>query len=305
MNLSKDEIGHVRQVSRLFVRELGILEAQNGITLSQCHALVELERHGVLNIKKLAEILHVDASTMSRNVKRLIMQGWVTTTTDRRDRRARLLTLTDAGRDKLQIVDTCSNEMVGQALGRLSISQRQTVEKGLDLYVSALARNRVQSLYRIREIDELDNVYLAEIIRVVLTEFGANRSGFAAVDPETDRMFQTYTKPQSVYFVAHDVDGNVVGGGGLAPLKGGGHNVCELQKMYILSEARGYGLGRRILEACLEKAQEFGFRMVYIETLAEMERARDLYAKNGFKSIAQPMGNTGHDGCNFWMMKVV
>jgi len=305
MELTLNEISHVRQVSRLFVRELGILECRNGITLAQCHALVELERYGVLNIKKMAELLHVDASTMSRNVKRMIGLGWVTTTTDRRDRRARLLTLTDEGRKKLGEVNNSTNSMVKDALGRLSIAQRQTVEKGLDLYVGALAKNRVQAMYSVREIEAGDNLYLAEIIREVLGEFGANRSGFAAVDPETDRMFQSYNQSKSAYFVAVDTDDNVKGGGGLAPLKGGGHNVCEIQKMYLLKDARGYGIGAKLLELCLEKARSFGFRMVYIETMAEMEVARDLYARYGFKSIAQPMGNTGHDGCNFWMMKVL
>ena len=305
MDISTQEISQVRQVSRLFVRELGLLEGRTGITLSQCHTLVELEKYGVLNIKRLAEILNVDASTMSRNVKRMLSMGWVVIATDRRDRRARLLTLTDDGRAKLREVNQNSNELVKAALGRLSVTQRHTVEKGLDLYVDALKKNRVQGMFDIRPIEFEDNPYLAGIIRTVLAEFGANRAGFAGVDPETDSMYQTYTQPRSSYLVVTDHEDRVVGGGGLAPLKGGGQSVCELQKMYLLPEARGYGIGAGIIEASLEKAKEMGFRMVYIETMIEMERARDVYAAFGFKSISAPMGETGHDGCNFWMMKII
>jgi putative acetyltransferase len=36
-----------------------------------------------------------------------------------------------------------------------------------------------------------------------------------------------------------------------------------------------------------------------------MEAARKLYAKNGFLSLEQPMGNTGHYSCNVWMLRKI
>jgi len=304
MIASETDIAHVRQISRVFVRELGLIEGGTGITLAQCHAMVEIDKYGVLNIKRLAEILHVDASTMSRNIKRMISVGWVTTTTDRRDRRAQLLTLTDSGRDKLEEVNESSTRFMSEALDKLSITQRQTVEKGLDLYVTALTRQRVQSLYSIRTIEQADNVYLAGIIRTVLAEFGVNRAAVSRMDPEIDHMHEKFTEDRSTYFVAHSHE-RVVGGAGVAPMKGGGFNVCEIQKMYLLEEARGVGLGARLMEKCLQTAKENGFRMVYIETHSSMEKARDLYAHFGFKSITAPMGINQNDNCNFWMMKVL
>ena len=136
----------------------------------------------------------------------------------------------------------------------------------MDLYLNALTKQRVQSLYNIRTIESSDNLYLAGIIRSVLGEFGANRAGFAAVDPETDRMYEAYNLERCTYFVAHNEE-KVVGGAGIAPLKGGGFNVCELQKMYLLKEARGVGVGARLLEKCLDTAHAMGFRMVYIDSL--------------------------------------
>ena len=43
-----------------------------------------------------------------------------------------------------------------------------------------------------------------------------------------------------------------------------------------------------------------GYRTCYLETLAQMERARDLYERFGFLPLEAPMGDTGHFGCNRW-----
>lgn len=56
--------------------------------------------------------------------------------------------------------------------------------------------------------------------------------------------------PRSAYFVAID-DRRIVGGGGVAPLQGGPHDVCELKKLYLLPEARGRGIGQALLTRCL------------------------------------------------------
>lgn len=304
MELTTSEISYIRHVSRLFVRELGHLEGKNGMTLTQCHILMELEKYGVLNVKKLSELLHVDISTMSRTVKRLIMVGWISMTTDRRDRRARLVALTESGKKKLQEVNSHTNESVKDILTGLTSTERTTVEKGLDIYVNALTKKRIMSEYNIRPIERMDNLYLAGVIRTVLTEYGANKPGFAYVDPETDRMFETYSQPNAAFFVAMRGE-KVVGGAGFNQLKGAGQTVCELQKMYLLPEARGVGLGARMLELCLEKAKEMGYKMCYLETLTDMNKAQDLYLKFGFKPISQPMGDTGHHGCNYWMLKVL
>ncbi|NCP51185.1 MAG: GNAT family N-acetyltransferase, partial [Flavobacteriales bacterium] len=46
-----------------------------------------------------------------------------------------------------------------------------------------------------------------------------------------------------------------------------------------------------------------GFESCYLETLPYMEDARKLYAKVGFETLNEPMGDTGHYSCNLWMLK--
>ena len=149
----------------------------------------------------------------------------------------------------------------------------------------------------IRKIELKDNAIVANIIRTVMPEFGASGKGFAIHDKEVDDMHKAYSEERSVYFVC-EIDGKIVGGGGIAPLEGGDENTCELKKMYFLPDARGRGLGQEILNECLKAAKEIGFKYCYLETFNTMKNAMKLYEKNGFDKIKGPLGNTGHFACD-------
>ncbi len=130
-----------------------------------------------------------------------------------------------------------------------------------------------------------------------MPEFGANGAGFAIHDQEVDNMFSAHSGPRCSYFVC-EVDGRIIGGGGIAPLEGGDENTCELKKMYFLPEARGKGLGQQVLQRCLIAAKKKGFQYCYLETFNTMKDAMKLYAKNGFIKIPGALGNTGHFACD-------
>jgi putative acetyltransferase len=150
---------------------------------------------------------------------------------------------------------------------------------------------------RIRPIRPGDNQKAAEIIRTVMPEFGASGSGFAIHDKEVDNMYGAYSQPRCTFIVC-EVDGMLVGGGGIAPLDGGDENTCELKKMYFLPKGRGKGLGQKVLRECLMAALQIGFRYCYLETFNTMKLAMKLYEKNGFIKIPGPLGNTGHFACD-------
>lgn len=155
---------------------------------------------------------------------------------------------------------------------------------------------------QIREIKKDDNRQIANVIREVLTEFGANRPGFAFADPELDFMFETYQSPGSKYYVCES-DGVIVAGAGLMKMDCSIEFTCELQKMYMLPSFRGRGLGRQLLQLCIHSAIDFGYRNIYLETLHSMHSAQKLYTLNGFERITEPLGNTGHHGCDVFMLK--
>ncbi|MEP6591089.1 MAG: GNAT family N-acetyltransferase [Gemmatimonadota bacterium] len=151
--------------------------------------------------------------------------------------------------------------------------------------------------YAFRPIEDRDDIEVAQVIRTVMPEFGADGPGFAIHDPEVNAMTLAYDRPRASYFVVTHL-GRVVGGGGVAPLDGGDADTCELRKMYFLPEARGLGLGRLMLQRCLQRARAIGYRYCYLETLGRMSAARKLYEANGFVLIDGPMGDTGHSSCD-------
>lgn len=154
----------------------------------------------------------------------------------------------------------------------------------------------------IRPIQPNDSPALANIIRTVMPEFGASGPGFAIHDAEVNDMYKAYSRPRTAYFVC-EIDGKVLGGGGVAPLDGGDPAICELKKMYFLPEARGKGRGREVLAKCLAAASAIGFRQCYLETFNTMKNAMALYERNGFKKIPGQLGSTGHFGCDTFYMR--
>ena len=151
----------------------------------------------------------------------------------------------------------------------------------------------------LRPIRPEDDADLERVLVQVLAEFGATGEGFSDQDAELSAMSQAYGGPGAAYFVALR-DRRLVGGAGVGPLPGAEAHTCELRKMYLLPSARGLGAGRRLVETCLEEARRLGYRKCYLETLAQMDRARDLYERFGFLPLEAPMGDTGHFGCNRW-----
>ncbi|HET6586788.1 MAG TPA: GNAT family N-acetyltransferase [Oleiagrimonas sp.] len=160
------------------------------------------------------------------------------------------------------------------------------------------------SMHLIRPIEPRDDPSVAAIIRSVMPEFGAGGEGFAIHDAEVDGMSEAYGMPRCAYFVL-EMDGKVIGGGGVAPLDQGEPDICELRKMYFLPEARGLGAGHAMMTRCLDTARTLGFKRCYIETLTGMDAAQALYRKHDFQPLRSPLGNTGHHGCDRWFMRTL
>jgi putative acetyltransferase len=154
----------------------------------------------------------------------------------------------------------------------------------------------------IRPVVPEDNAPLAVVVKETLAEFGANHPGTVYFDPTTDALYELFRTPRSAYFVA-EKDGRLLGGGGIFPTEGLPADTCELVKMYLVPEARGIGLGKAIILECFRAARREGFSRIYLETMPELQQALKVYEKFGFRYLSGPMGNSGHFGCELWMIK--
>ena len=149
-----------------------------------------------------------------------------------------------------------------------------------------------------------DNAAIAGIIRKVLREFNADKPGTVYYDPTTDDLNKLFSMPGSIYFVAEE-EGRMVGGSGIFPTPGLPEGCCELVKLYLVSEMRGRGLGLLLMEKCFQKAIDFGYSQIYLETMPELRTAIGLYEKAGFTYLPGPLGSSGHFGCDLWMIKIL
>lgn len=155
---------------------------------------------------------------------------------------------------------------------------------------------------QIRPIETGDNEALAKVIRTALAEFGANKPGTVYFDPTTNALYELFRTPGSFYYVA-TIDEVIVGGCGIFPTENLPQGTCELVKLYLAKQARGTGLGKQLMEISLSWAKENGYTQVYLESMPELAKAVSIYEKVGFKALDHPLGNSGHCGCDIWMLK--
>ena len=154
----------------------------------------------------------------------------------------------------------------------------------------------------IRNIAPNDNVAMAAIIRNSLTEFNAAKPGTVYFDETTDHLSDLFQQNKAAYFVVEE-DGEIAGGAGIFPTKGLDENTCELVKMYVSRKFRRNGYGQTLLEKCIEEAKKEGYEKMYLESMPELKNALSMYEKNGFRYISGSLGDSGHGGCEIWMMK--
>jgi len=154
----------------------------------------------------------------------------------------------------------------------------------------------------IRAIELSDNEKLASIIKNTLIEYDGDKPGTAFYDKSLLNMFGAYQGKDEAYFVAL-LNNEIVGGCGIKKLEQDYPTICELQKMYIAPKARGKKIGKKLLDICMDFAIKSGYKQCYLETFSTMYDAIKLYKKNNFHTINQPIGSTGHNACNAWLLK--
>lgn len=154
----------------------------------------------------------------------------------------------------------------------------------------------------IRTIEPGDNQSLAKIIRDALTEFKANKPGTVYFDPTTDHLYELFQTGRAAYYVVTKGE-ELLGGAGIYPTAGLEADTCELVKIYLSPAGRGKGLGKMLMEQCLAAAKNTGYKKVYLETMPELVVAVPMYEKFGFTYLEGPLGNSGHGGCDIWMIK--
>lgn len=99
-----------------------------------------------------------------------------------------------------------------------------------------------------------------------------------------------YAPPEGELLVAWDAVDRPVACIGLRPLDNSG--TCEMKRLYVVPEARSFGLGKTLTQAVLEAARERGYSALRLDTLATMVTAAGIYERMGFSRIGAYYGPT-------------
>jgi DNA-binding MarR family transcriptional regulator len=115
----------IRDVSRLSAKNFGRHARELEVTVSQCKVLAYLQRHEGISQTRLAELTETDPMTLVRTLDRMQQDGWIERRADPDDRRAHCLYLLDAARPILQRIWKIADQSRAEALGALSVSERE------------------------------------------------------------------------------------------------------------------------------------------------------------------------------------
>jgi len=157
--------------------------------------------------------------------------------------------------------------------------------------------------FSIREIRKEDNAILAAIIRASFIEFDAPKTGTVYSDPTTDALFDLFENARNAILYVAELNGEVVGSCGIYPTEGLPEGHCELVKFYLSVNARNLGIGKALFEKSLAAASTLNYTHVYIESQPSFSKAVKIYEAYGFGYLKSPLGNSGHDNCDVWMIK--
>ena len=144
--MAGNDSGALREMVRILMRHLGILEKSDlsccGVTLAQCHAIVEIGRRGKINLNDLADLLDVDKSTMSRTINNLVESGLAARDLDGADRRYVVIQLTEEGQRFFERTEGSMERYFQGVLSRIPEDKRDQVLESLTLLTKAIGHER-------------------------------------------------------------------------------------------------------------------------------------------------------------------
>lgn len=288
-----DDIEALRSFSRFYTQRLGLLGQSylgSGLGVTEVRVLWELANGPDVTAREIAQRLGLDEGYLSRLLASFERKGWIARRRDQADGRRRVLSLTQEGAALAGRHDAASRAAVGAFLAELAPEARQLLRGGLARVRQAFSAPEAVEL---RDLapgdagwvvarhgalyarDEGYDVSFEALVAEILADFLRNR------DPARERGWIAWGDGRrlgSVFCVRHS------------------ERAAQLRLFFLEPEARGAGLGRRMLEASLEFARVCGYHEMLLWTHASHTGACRLYERAGFARIgARPERAFGQD----------
>jgi DNA-binding MarR family transcriptional regulator/GNAT superfamily N-acetyltransferase len=243
--------------------------------LGEARVLWEIGLDGC-ELRLLRARLGLDSGYLSRIVRALEAAGLVEVSPSAADGRIRVARVTAAGRRERAALDRRSDELARSLLEPLSASQQERLVTAM----REVERLLIAASVEIRAVDpeHTDARYcLAEYVAEL------NRRSTRGFDPTVGATALPHEvrPPAGNFFVAY-LHGEAIGCGAV---KHHADAPAEIKRMWIAPQARGLGLGRRLLETLEDCARARGARVAHIETSAVLTEALALYRSTGWVDV--------------------
>lgn len=276
--MSAEEIKTVRRFNREVAERIGALTDRflgRARPMGEARILWEIGPQGT-EVRTLRGRLSLDSGYVSRVLRSLEQQSLVVVGPSPGDLRVRRVQLTDAGLAERAELDRRSDEVAVSILKPLSVSERARLVSAMAQVERLLVASAVS--VAVEDPDSTDarwclEQYFSELDARFETGFDPSRSISADA--------HDLTPPAGALLIAR-AHARAVGCGAIKFHPGA---PAELKRMWVAPEARGIGLGRRILRELERLARSEGVQVVRLETNRALSEAIALYRGSGFREV--------------------
>lgn len=298
-----DRVAAVRSFNRFFTRHIGVLREgllHSQFTLTEMRVLYELAHHGDQPSTALCRDLGLDRGYLSRIIAKFESAGLVSKVPSPSDGRAKLLHMTEQGRAVYEPFDRASREEVGDMLARFDdanqqrlLDAMQTIRELLDKEVGMkYAQPFVLRQHHAGDMEWITRRH-GEIYSV---QQGWDRS-FETLVGQICTDFERNFDPALERCWIAEMGGKPVGS--IAVARSGEEGIAKLRLLLVEEEARGCGLGSRLVDECHRFARAAGYRKMRLWTTDQQQEARHIYRSKGYTLVAEePVHAFGKDMVN-------
>jgi DNA-binding MarR family transcriptional regulator/GNAT superfamily N-acetyltransferase len=280
----------VRRFSRFYTRQIGVLhEGLLGgpLSLTEARIVYEMAQAETTTAGQLGADLGLDAGYLSRILRSFHERGLIDRRPSETDGRQTVLTLTDTGRVAFAAMDARSHAEVAAMLEKLSNAEQRRLVAALAtaevlLGGAAPTEPRVPYIIRPPEAGDMGWVVHRQAF-LYAQEYGFDDHFEALVAEIVAGFIKTFDAKHERCWIA-ERKGAVVGS---VFLVRGTDAVAKLRLLYVEADARGLGIGGRLVDECIRFARQTGYRKLTLWTNDVLISARRIYVAAGFRLVAE------------------
>ncbi|HEV3180006.1 MAG TPA: helix-turn-helix domain-containing GNAT family N-acetyltransferase [Steroidobacteraceae bacterium] len=287
MSIPTQQIEAVRAFNRDYTRRIGVLSQgllDSAYSLTQVRVMYEIAHRPGVMAAELAGDLGLDRGYLSRILRGFEAQGIIGRLTSAADGRRQHLRLTPAGRRVLAPLEQRSQVQVRRMLAGLDGASRQALLQAMSTIRSAFAGATGPAEVSLRGHRPGDMGWVVERHGVLYSqEYGWNEDFEALVAGITVEFIRNLDPARERCWIAESHGRRL----GCVFLVAGEARTAKLRLLLVEPEARGLGLGRRLVEECVRFARAANYQRIILWTQANLSAARHLYSRTGFARTAR------------------